>query len=270
MDSNGGIETGYVSCTSGARAYFARPEGAVVTPCAVLLHERYGLVQHTLNLAERLARDGFAVLAPDLFFRHPDPEAVRRGDQRAKLSDAEVVADLDAALDALSGIEGANVDRTVVIGMCQTGRYPIVFTAKRPLSACVVYYGAASPREWEVHERQPEPLDGLIAKLGCPLLGIFGEGDHVISVDDVRRFRDTLETHRKSYAIHLFPDVPHGWLNDTMPARYRPDASEAAWRIMLDFLDEVFAADGQDTAVSWRFTSETSLDYDHAENKRLG
>jgi carboxymethylenebutenolidase len=271
MDSNGGgIETGYVSCTSGARAYFARPEGAVVTPCVVLLHERYGLVQHTLDLTERLARDGFTALAPDLFFRHPDPDAVRRGDQRVKLSDAEVVADLGAALDALSGIEGANVDRVAVIGMCQTGRYPIVFTAKRPLSACVVYYGAASPREWEVHERQPEPLDGLIAKLGCPLLGLFGEADHVISVDDVRRFRDALETHRKSYAIHLFPDAPHGWLNDTMGARYRPDAAEAAWRVMLDFLGEVFAADGQDTAVSWRFISETSPDYDHARNKRLG
>ncbi len=72
MDSNGGIETGYVSCASGARAYFARPEGAVVMPCAVLLHERYGLVQHTENLTERLARDGFVALAPDLFFRHPD------------------------------------------------------------------------------------------------------------------------------------------------------------------------------------------------------
>ena len=62
MDSHGGIETGYVSCTSGARAYFARPEGAVDSPCAVLLHERYGLVQHTLNLTERLARDGFAAV----------------------------------------------------------------------------------------------------------------------------------------------------------------------------------------------------------------
>ena len=39
---------------------------------------------------------------------------------------------------------------------------------------------------------------------------------------------------------------------------------------MLDFLGEVFAADGQDTAVSWRFTSETAADYDHARNKRLG
>lgn len=270
MDSNEGIDTGYVSCASGAQAYFARPQGAVDAPCAVMLHERYGLVRHTLDLTERLARDGFVALAPDLFFRHPDPGALGRGDQRVKLSDREVVADLESALDALAGIEGANVDRTAIIGMCQNGRHPVVLAAERPVSACVVYYGAASPRDWEVHERQPEPLDGLIAKLDCPLLGIFGEADHVISVDDVRRFRDTLESHRKSYAIHLFPDAPHGWLNDTMPPRYRPGAAAAAWRIMLEFLAEAFAADGRDTAVCWRFTAETFAHYDHAGNKRLG
>ena len=47
-----------------------------------------------------------------------------------------------------------------------------------------------------------------------PLPGVrraFGEADHIISLDDVRRFRDALETHRKSYDIHVYKGAPHGW-----------------------------------------------------------
>jgi carboxymethylenebutenolidase len=81
--------------------------------------------------------------------------------------------------------------------------------------------GAAQPREWAVNAKYPRPLDHIIAAVDCPVLGMFGETDHLISADDVRRFRDCLERHRKSFSIHLYRDAPHGWLNDTMPGRYR-------------------------------------------------
>src|SRR5213594_4173815 len=71
------------------------PAGAVV-----ILHERYGLVQHTLDLAQRLARDGYAALAPNLFSRWKgDAAALRSGKARVALPDPEVAAVIDAALD---------------------------------------------------------------------------------------------------------------------------------------------------------------------------
>src|SRR6266498_86839 len=71
------------------------PAGAVV-----ILHERYGLVQHTLDLARRLAEDGYVALAPNLFSRWKgDPEALKRGEARVVLPDPEVAAVIDAALD---------------------------------------------------------------------------------------------------------------------------------------------------------------------------
>ena len=57
----------------------------------MIIHERYGLVQHTLDLARRLATDGFVVIAPDLFWNHPDQEAVHRGEIGVDLSDTEVL-----------------------------------------------------------------------------------------------------------------------------------------------------------------------------------
>ena len=107
------------------------------------------------------------------------------------------------------------------MGVCQTGRHPLVLAAERPIAAAIIWYGAASKREWQVSERYPKPLDEIIARVECPVLGLFGEADHVISLDDVRRLRDTLDRHGKTYHIKVYPGAPHGWLNDTMPGRYR-------------------------------------------------
>jgi len=60
------------------------------------------------------------------------------------------------------------------------------------------------------------------------VLGIFGEDDHVISISDIQRFRNELEKRNHSYQITMYPGVPHGWLNDTMPGRYRPEAYRIA------------------------------------------
>jgi carboxymethylenebutenolidase len=131
-----------------------------------------------------------------------------------------------------------------------------------------VWYGAASKREWEVNKYQPEPLDDVIAKVNCPVLGIFGEADHIISVDDVRRFRDSLERHGKSFTINIYRDAPHGWLNDTMPGRYRKAEAEAGWAAQQRFLTEVFG--GQwDGVVRWQFASDSGKDYDFSKNVRM-
>ena len=66
------------------------PVGGAPAGAVIVLHERYGLVQHTLDLAQRLAQDGYVALAPNLFSRwRGDREALRRGDARVVLPDPE-------------------------------------------------------------------------------------------------------------------------------------------------------------------------------------
>ena len=71
---------------------------------------------------------------------------------------------------------------------------------------------------------------------------MFGETDHLISVGDIRRFRDCLERHGKTFSIHVYRDTPHGWLNDTMPGRYRRAQAEAAWARQHGFLNRCLRA----------------------------
>ena len=93
--------------------------------------------------------------------------------------------------------------------------------------------------------------------------------DHLIAFDDVRRLRDCLERHGKSYDIQVYRDAPHGWLNDTMPGRYRKPQAEAGWTAQQRFLSEVLAGDYDPKRVKWRFESDSTTDYDFTKNVRL-
>jgi carboxymethylenebutenolidase len=262
------IATGEIVCPGGMPAFLAQPASGGPFPAVILMHERYGLVEHTRDLARRCAEDGFVGLAPDFFYRHPDKEALNKGASRYDLKDPEAVALLTMAMGALKQTK-ADAKKVAVAGYCQTGRHPIVFAAEVPLAAVVVWYGAAAKREWMVNERQPKPLDELIAKLPCPLFGAFGAADHIISLDDVRRFRGALEDHGKSYEIHVYDGAPHGWLNDHMPGRYRREQAEAGWAAQQTFLKSVFAGEWNDGRVRSWYAGMSPADYDFSKNVRL-
>lgn len=262
------VNTRDIICQSGMPAFVATPVDEDNAPLIVLMHERYGLVQHARDLAERFARDGFACIAPDFFFRHPDQEALHSGKTGYVMSDSEAVESIDVAVAYMRAERAADVERKAIVGMCQTGRYPLVYGAYRPISAAVAWYGAASKRDWEVSENTPVGLDTLIGRLQCPTLGLFGEGDHIISLEDIATLRASLERSKKSYVIEVFAGAPHGWLNSTMPGRYRREQAEAAWLMQVKFLREIFAADHDQSLVTQHYAASVSPAYDFSKNVR--
>jgi carboxymethylenebutenolidase len=263
------ITTLDITCDNGMPAVLAYPARGGSFPTVILMHERYGLVQHTRDQAMRCALDGYAVLAPNFFFRHPDQASLNAGNSRYDLSDPESVELIKNALATLAKHTVADLSKIVVAGYCQTGRHPLIFAAEVPISAAVVWYGAASKREWEVNKLQPKPLEAVIAALPCPVFAAFGEADHIISIADVQRFRNILEANHKSYDIHLYKGAPHGWLNDTMPGRYRKRQADAGWGAQQSFLAEVFAGGYDPKHVRWRFEGESGTDYDFTKNVRM-
>ena len=149
------------------------PGGKTAAGAVVILHERYGLVQHTLDLAQQLAHDGYVALAPNLFSRwQGDPERLRRGTARVTLPDDEVAAVIDRAIDAVKTRAG----RVALMGVCQSGRYPLVVgSRRRDLAACIVFYGGAQQRDWEASALQPRPMGEMLRELRAPALFVFGE-----------------------------------------------------------------------------------------------
>src|SRR5215510_3415184 len=227
-----------IICPGGMPAFLARPDRNGTFPVVVLMHERYGLVKHAKDLALRAAADGVVAVAPNFFFKHPDQKNLNAGNSRYDMSDPESVQLIKAALTAVEGHPAADLSKVAVAGYCQTAR-------------------------------QPKAFDDVIAALPCPVFAAFGAADHLISIDDVRRLRNALESHKKSYEMHLYAGAPHGWLNDTMPGRYRKPQADAGWSAQMRFLREVFAGAWKADEVRWRFESESPTNYDFSKNVRL-
>jgi carboxymethylenebutenolidase len=255
----------------GMSAACALPKAKGKRPAIILLHERYGIDQHTKDLTVKLAQAGFVGLAPDLFSRFAgDRKALQKGQARVEIRDDEAIEDLNAAIDYLKKVDSVDGSRIALIGVCQTGRQPLLLAAHRDdVAAVVVLYGAIGAKEWDGNELRPTPIEKLVARASCPILGIFGEADHIISLDDVVRFRNCLERAQKSYHVRLYPDAPHGWLNDTMPGRYRKEAAKDAWNLMMIFLKQSFSNGRDVNRITWKFEGDYSADYDFKKNVRM-
>lgn len=255
----------------GIEAHLYEPAGGDKLPALIFLHERYGLVQHTLDLAAKAANDGYVGVAPDLFSRWTgDKEALRRGDVRALLPDPEVARIVDATIEQLKHHPKVDPERITLVGVCQSGRYAaVVGSGRRDLAACVVLYGSAQDSDWIANVDQPRAMPDLVRDVEAPFLVMFGEADHVISIDNVHRLRGAFEDARKSYRMRVFAGMPHGWLNDTMPGRYRRAEAEEAWAMILRFTREVFAGGWDRARVRWEFSSDLSAGYDFTKNVRL-
>ena len=255
-----------VTLGNGMNAFVARPARLGPCPTVVLLHERYGLVQHNRDLATRFAAEGHVCLAPNLYFRESNLEAIAKGEANGTLTDPQVVEDFGFAYEYLTThVPSADLGHLAVVVVCATGRHPLVIAASRPeVGACVVFYGAAYKREWFPEDMHTENL----ARSRAPVLGIFGELDNLIAVEDVQRFRGALEAAGRSYQIRLYPDAPHGYLNDTMPGRYRRPQAESAWNTLREFLDRVEHDGYPPDRLRWQFEADHSADYDFSKNRR--
>ncbi len=255
-----GATTEWIEIPDKTRAFLAKPKDKPGPYGAVILgHERYGLVQHTLDLAAKFGSYGYVCIAPDMASHWDgDKEALNRGDASLVLTDQEITDYYSASLDYLLELRDVDRGRVAAMGVCQSGGYPLLLNSVRQeVCANLVFYGGTRTGE------------DVLARCKAPILGIWGEKDHTISIEHVQQFRATLERLNLSYEFKLYPEMPHGWLNDTMPGRYRQPESEASWALMIDFLDRVRRGYFPRDKAVWRFESEASLDYDFSKNVRL-
>jgi carboxymethylenebutenolidase len=148
-----GIVPRMIQYGDGISAVRALPKAKGQRPAVIILHERYGIDQHTKDLTVKLAQAGFVGLAPDLFHRFTgDRKAVLRGEQRVDLTDDGALEDLNAAVEYLKKAKEVDGARIGIIGVCQTGRQPVLLAARRnDIAGAVVLNGAIGGREWQAN-----------------------------------------------------------------------------------------------------------------------
>jgi carboxymethylenebutenolidase len=208
-------------------AFVAEPQGIAGAPRVVVAPEIFGLSPWIRSVAQRLAREGFRAVAPEIFARDAQPLGSDMGSWMARigrLSVPQAVADLRSALEQLQGGKAA------VIGFCLGGALSLLTAAEGGLAACVDCYGR--PR-W-VRSDALHPVNAIDAarRISCPVLAVYGRRDEGITVSDAEALRAVLPPGSE---LALY-DAGHAFLNDTRADRYAEGQAALAWGKITGFL----------------------------------
>jgi carboxymethylenebutenolidase len=221
------------------RIFEAAPSGEA-RGAVIVIQEAFGVNDHITAVADRLAAEGWHAFAPDLFHR-AGPSAVAAYDDLPKvmqlfegLDDERVLSDVDATIDVVQqrGFDDSSIG---VVGFCWGGRVTFLVALRRSLGAAVGFYGGGI-----VSGRFPQfpPLVGEAAALRTPWLGLFGDEDQSIPVDDVEALRGALSASAKvANAIVRYPDAGHGFHCDARPDNYVEAAAKDGWIRALGWFD---------------------------------
>lgn len=208
--------------------YLARPSAQGKHPAIIVVHANQGLNDYTRDVARRLAKQGYAVLAIDFLSRHGGTrKANPKGEGLNNIRELEpwqaVAEDADAGYAYLKKLPEVRADRLGLIGFCWGGEMTFSSaTEVRGLNAVVVFYG-----------RSPKPLE-RIEKIQAPVLAHYGEKDPGVN-QDIPSTEEAMKKYNKSYSYKIYPGAQHGFHSDTSPERYHPEAAKEAWAKTLDF-----------------------------------
>jgi carboxymethylenebutenolidase len=217
-------------------------------PGVVLIHDVWGLGEHFRDLARRLAGEGFAALALDLYRRDGQPQISDPGQWMRDLSDPQILADVEEATAwlARSPVTATAVGHhgVGVVGFCMGGMYSLMAAcSSSTLGAAVPFYGLLSHSHGLLYseqgldsERKPSAPLELVSKLGCPLLAFFGDQDPYIPQSDVEELRVALQHSSQPAEVRVFEGAGHAFMNDTRPDAYHPESAQQAWAQTLEFL----------------------------------
>jgi carboxymethylenebutenolidase len=193
--------------------------------------------EHIKDICRRLAKAGYCAVAPELYARQGDPSKVSEiskiiSDILAKVSDAQVMSDLDATVAWAKASGKADTNRLGITGFCWGGRIVWLYAAHNPgLKAGVAWYGRLVGMPSEM--TPTHPID--IAKdLKAPVLGLYGGADDGIPVDTVDKMRAALRAAKKPGDLIVYPDTPHAF-NADYRTSYRKDKAEDGWQRMLSW-----------------------------------
>lgn len=224
-------------------AYLAKP--ASRAPGIILIHEVWGLSEHMMDVAGRLAKEGYCVIAPDLLSEtgileqidqnimkevmDPEKRAEAQKKMRAAMAPiqapefaAQTLVKLQTAFQYLKNINFCT-GKVAVLGFCFGGTYAYsLATEEADLSAAVIFYGHA-----------PQPID-KIEKINCPVLVFNGQRDENL-MKQLPEVKAASEKYGKNFEFHEYPNTGHAFFNDTN-VTYVKDSAEDAWKKTLAFL----------------------------------
>ena len=204
------------------------PKGAII-----VVQEAFGVNDHIQDVTRRFAAEGYLAVAPAFFHRAGGGTAPYDDFSQVMplfegISDDGILADVDATVAHLEA-SGYDPPRIGIVGFCFGGRVTFLTAARRKLGAAVTFYGGG------IVNASPLGLSALVgeaADLRTPWLGMFGDLDKGIPVDDVEVLRSAVGDAEVAAEIVRYADADHGFHCDAREAYHR-ESAEDAWKRTL-------------------------------------
>jgi len=218
-------EVTYKSGSDTVKGILYTPDGRGPFPGIVVIHEWFGLNDWVKEQAAKLAGEGYAALAIDLYRGKVAANGDEAHELMRGLPEDRAARDLEAAYQFLAAQPNVKKDRIGAIGWCMGGGYALDLAQEEPeLAADVINYGhlATDP--------------AALVKIGAPILGLFGAQDRGITPDDVKAFGQAMDKLGKKVDITIYPDAGHQFENPNNKEAYRPADAADAWKKTVAFL----------------------------------
>ena len=226
----------YYNDTSGYLVYpkssspLGANDSASKLPGVVMIHEWWGLNDHIKNMADELSKEGYVVLAVDLYNGKvaTSPDEAMSLVTTARENQNESNSNMLAAVDYLKSLDIVDPSKIVAFGWCFGGGQALQLALNSeeasPLSATVLYYGnlVTDPQQ--------------LSKIKGPVLGIFGSEDQSIPVSEVKKFEEALNANNITNEIYIYDGVGHAFANPTGES-FAPDELKDAWQKTIEFLN---------------------------------
>ncbi|HEY2330903.1 MAG TPA: dienelactone hydrolase family protein [Acidimicrobiales bacterium] len=207
------------------------PKGGVL-----VVQEAFGVNDHIEDICRRFADEGWLAVAPHLFHRTGDPklgyvDMAPVMEHMGKVTAEGVMEDVDVALAHFEGA-GIPISGVGAVGFCMGGTVAFHIGVQRDVGAAVTFYGGG------VREGRfgfPSMLEAA-PELRAPWLGLFGDLDRGIPVDDVEALRAAVAASGEETEVVRYAQAEHGFHCDAR-ASYNAEASADAWPRTLAWFD---------------------------------
>src|SRR6476620_4845978 len=194
-----------------------------------MIHENRRLNAYIKDMANTLSRQGYVVLAVDLFKGQmaTDNDQARLLSTSVRNNPAEAIANLQSAVKYVSSLPFVDSSKIASIGWCFGGGQSLqlaLHSEQHPLVATVLYYGTPL-----VTDKQQ------LSKIKWPVLGIFGDKDQANPLPMIDSFKAALDADGITNQIQIYKGLGHAFANPS-GANYAPNETVDAWQKTLEFL----------------------------------
>jgi len=215
-----GTDSSPAESTAG-EAFLVNPRGGVKGPGVLLLHSWWGLTNEVKDLAERIADEGFTVIAPDLM-DGARPTTIEEGEAAlATISPDELSGLVMSSANALRAVAKEQGAPIGVVGLSMGGSMALWLSARLPESvkAVVTFYGAQS-------------ID--FDEATATYLGHFGDQDHMVDEEERVVTESFIRLGGRDAEFHTYEGAGH-WFFE--PGEHHdPEAAALAWDRTTEFL----------------------------------